>query len=102
MMQWINPWVTGQAACMICIACLDIWGPKWRVAMPPGGVTGGSEMPFTPDSLLPLIEEDVRRALRSSPDAAGADPCMGLSEKASASEPGEVPTTTGTSTFTAL
>lgn len=49
-------------------------------------------MPFTPDSLLPTAEEEVRRALWCSPEAAGADPCMGLSEKASASDPGEVPT----------
>ena len=50
-------------------------------------------MPFTPDSLLALAEEEVRRAL-CSPEAAGADPCMALSEKASASDPGEVPTAT--------
>lgn len=82
----------GTMARMACFAYLDIWGPKWRVATPPGGVTGGSEMPFTPDSLLPLTEEGIRRALRCSPEAAGADPCVGLSEKASASDPGEVPT----------
>ena len=84
-------------ACMTCFAYLDTWGPKWRVATPPGGVTGGSEIPFTPDSLLPLTEEEVRRALRCSPEVAGADPCMGRSEKASTSDPGEVPTAKTTS-----
>ena len=58
---------------------------------PPGGVTGGSEIPFTPDNLLPLTAEEVRRALWCRPEAAGADPCMALSEKASASDPGDVP-----------
>lgn len=83
----------GMTACVSGSACLDIWGPRWRFFTPPGGVTGGSDMPFTPDSRLPATYEEVeRRALRSSPEAAGADPCMGLSERASASEPGEVPT----------
>ena len=58
---------------------------------PPGGVAGGSEIPFTPDNLLPLTEEEVRRALWCSPEAAGADPCMGLSIYRSASDAGEVP-----------